>query len=285
MSKTYICFNDESGSMEDRKCNFYIRSSLVVNSEHLKALENKINKIRIDLKLSELKEEIKWRDLWQLQNCFKKSIKPKDNRLNKIYNYLVNIKKDYHLLIDYCEQILKLLKDSDFDIRIILTFTDREKYPNHKKEYIFKFHIQNHLQRLQMQFQSIGPIVFIIYDNMNEKDKKLFKEIYKNIIEKGDFIKSYSIVFDSLLFDDSYDNKFLQITDFIAGCFTGTLTGIKRDQNYNYKYAIKFFRDYIFPILCKTKTNKIWGAGLIEIPSDRKIREHFKNEISRIINE
>ncbi len=271
--------------MEDKNDNFYIRSSLVVNSEHLKALENKINEIRNRLNLSNLKEEIKWHDIWQLRNCFKKSKKPKDNRLNKLYNYLVNIKKDYHLLIDYCEQILKLLKDSDFDIRIILTFTDREEYPNPQKKGIFKFHIQNHLQRLQYQFQSSDSMVIVIYDNINEMNRKLFKEIYKHIIENDVFVKKYTVVFDSLLFDDSYDNKFLQITDFIAGCFRGTLTGIKRDQNYNYKYAIKFFRDYIFPILCKTKTNKIWGAGLIEIPSDRKIREHFKNEISRIINE
>ncbi len=299
MSKTYLCFNDESGSMEDKKGDFYIRSSLVVNSEHLKTLENKINEIRNNLNLSNLNKEIKWQDLWQLQNCFKKSTKPKDNRLCEIYNYLCNLDKNYHLLIDYCEKVLKLLVDTNFDIRIILTFTDKKECSNYGKKKIFKFHIQDHLQRLQMQFQSNDSIVkslqmqfqsndsivIIIFDSLNEENRKLFKEIHRSIISQSDFIKKYTVVFDSLLFDDSYDNKFLQITDFIAGCFAGTLTGIKKNQNDNYTYAIKFYRDYIFPTLCKTNNNEVWGAGMIEIPSNKEIREQYKNKISKIINE
>lgn len=285
MTKTYLCFNDESGSLEDKKCKFYVRASLVINSEQIKELENKIKQIRDNFYLTSLNEEIKWQDLWQLRNCFKNNNDPKDKRLKKIYDYLWKLKKDYHFLIEYCNKILELLIDENLDVRIILTFTDKDEYPNYKKEYIFKFHIQNHLQRLQMQFQSNNSFVIIVYDSISEQNKKLFKETYKTIITEGDFIKKYSVVFDSLLFDDSYDNKFLQIADFIAGSFAGTLTAIKKKQSNNYKYAIKFFKVYIYPRLGKTNNGEIWGAGMIEIPTDNVIREHYKNKINEILKE
>ncbi len=284
MSKTYLCFNDESGSLEDKNCKFYVRASLVVNSEQIKEIENKIVKIREDVNLSSLDEEIKWQDLWKLRKYFKNNTNPKDKRLMKIYGYLCDLEKDYHLLIDYCDNILKLLIDENLDVRIILTFTDKEKYPNHKKEDIFKFHIQDHLQRLQMQFQSNNSLVIVVYDSISEQNKKLFKEIYKIIITKGDFVKDYSVVFKSLLFDDSYDNIFLQLADFIAGSFAGTLASIKKNAPDNYNYAINFFKDYIYPRLRKTKKNEIWGAGITEVPKNKYIRENYKNQINNLIN-
>ncbi|PMB18286.1 hypothetical protein CEN47_24645, partial [Fischerella thermalis CCMEE 5319] len=100
---TYLCFNDESGSLSDSRREFYVRASVIVNSTQLKDIENKIKVIRSDHNLTNLNSEIKWQDLWQLRNYFKQNKKPKDKRLLKIYNYLLSIKSDYHRLIDYCE--------------------------------------------------------------------------------------------------------------------------------------------------------------------------------------
>jgi len=277
--KTYICFNDESGDWKDKKRKFYIRASLIIDSTQLKTIENEIKKIRNELNLSDLKEEIKWQDFWNLRHTFKNNRKPKQEREKKIYEYLKNINNDYHLLIDYCEKVLHLLKE--FDCKVILTFTERLKYLNHKEIDICKFHIQDHLQRIQMQFNN--DIVVIIYDNVNETKKKIFKEIFNEIIANGDFVKEYNSVFSSLLFDESHDNVFLQMVDFIAGSFSGILTSIVKYDEKNYKKAIEFFCDLIYPRLCSNQ-NEIWGIGIKETPKDDGVRGRYKNLISEKIS-
>jgi len=243
--RTYICFNDESVSWSNKKLNFYVRASLLVDTAQLKMIENDIVQIRNTLNLSDLKVEIKWQDLWKLRYAFIESKIPKDNRLKPIYLYLENLNKDYHLLIEYCNQVLSLLQKHDYEFKIILTFTEKDKYPNHKEEAIYRFHIQDHLQRIQMQCKN--SIVIIVYDDIYNEKKKLFKEIHKEIINNGDFIKDYRAIYESLLFDDSYDNKLLQMVDFIAGCFSGTLRYIKENDNNNYQKAIEFFLNLFIP--------------------------------------
>lgn len=280
--KTYICFNDESGDWNDKKRKFYIRASLIIDFTQLKTIENEIKKIRNKLNLSDLKEEIKWQDFWNLRYAFKENgeenRKPKQERLKKIYEYLKIIQKDYHLLIDYCKEVLCILKK--FDCKVILTFTEKSKYPTHKEKDICRFHIQDHLQRIQMQFNN--DIVVIIYDSLNEKKKKIFKEIFKEIIEKGDFIKKYNSVYSSLLFDESHDNIFLQMVDFIVGSFSGILTSIVRNDETNYKKATEFFCDLIYPRLCSSQ-NEIWGIGIKETPKDDIIRKNYRNALQSIL--
>lgn len=277
--KTYICFNDESGDWNDKKRKFYIRASLIIDSTHLKTIENEIKKIRNELNLSDLKEEIKWQNFWNLRYAFKENRKLKQEREKKIYKYLKNIEKDYHLLIDYCKEVLHLLER--FDCKVILTFTEISKYPKHKEVDICKFHIQDHLQRIQMQFNN--DIVVIIYDSVNEKKKKIFKEIFNEIISNGDFVKEYNSVFSSLLFDESYDNVFLQVVDFIVGSFSGILTSIKNNDESNYTKAIEFFCDLIYPRLCSSR-HEIWGIGIKETPKDDEVREEYKKRIFEKIN-
>lgn len=279
--RTYICFNDESGSWNDKNLNFYVRASLLVDTAQLKMIENDIVQIRNTLNLSDLKDEIKWQDLWQLRNNFKASKIPKGKRLKPIYLYLENLNKDYHLLIEYCNQVLSLLQKQEYDFRIILTFTEKDKYPNHKEEAIYRFHIQDHLQRIQMQCKN--SIVIIVYDGIDNEKKKLFKEIHKEIINNGDFIKDYKAIYESLLFDDSFDNKLLQMVDFIAGCFLSTLKAIKKNDNNNYQKAIEFFSQFVYPKLCKTNKGEKWGAGILEVPTNNDKRDFYKNAISKFI--
>jgi hypothetical protein len=281
--KTYICFNDESGSWSDKKRRFYIRASLIVDASQLKKIESEIIKIRNNLNLASLNEEIKWQDLWQLRNYFKNNREPKDKRLFTIYNYLLRIKEDYHLLIDYCEKILAILQKQEYDFKIILTFTEVSAYPNHQEKDIYKFHIQDHLQRLQMQFSN--DIVIVVYDNVNDNKKKLFKEIHKEIITKGDFIKEYKSIYKSLLFDDSYDSELLQMVDFIAGSTAGLLTSISKKDIKKYQKAVEFFINYIYPKLRKDNKGEKWGAGIKETPINSDIREYYKKSINTIISQ
>lgn len=278
---TYFCFNDESGDWNDKQRNFYVRASIIVNSVYLKKIENEINNIRTKLGLINLKEEIKWQDLWTIRKYFNKNKEPKDKRTLNIYNFLECIKKDHNLLIDYCEKVLSLLANEKNDTKIIITFTELEEYPHHKEEDIYRFHIQDHLQRLQMQFHD--NLVIIIYDSIDVKKKELFKNIHKEIIENGDFIKEYSSIFESLLFDDSYDNKFIQFADFTAGCFSGVLNSIKKNDEINYRKSLEFFIKYINPKICINNKNEIWGIGIKETPKDDTIRNYYKNEINNYI--
>ncbi len=278
---TYICFNDESGSLEDENRTFYVRASLVINASDLKKIEQKVKDIKNKMNLLNLNVEIKWHDLWQIRQCFKKNTKPKDNRLNKIYQYLISIRKNYHLLIDYCENSLSIL--NEMDCKIILTFTQTNKYKTHNHKDIYKFHIQDHLQRLQMEYQKENAIILVIYDSIDKKKRSMFKEIYNEIITNGDFIKNYSVVYDSLLFDDSHCNALLQITDFIAGLFANLLVAVSKNDSNNYQKAVEFYFKFIEPKIPQKDSN-IWGIGLMEVPTEKKIRNYYRSKINDLKN-
>lgn len=230
-----------------------------------------------------MNEEIKWQDLWNLRRYFKMQKVPKHKREKGIYLFLKKIGKDYHILIEYCEEVLSLLNKTEYDFKIILTFTERNTYKNYKEQDILKFHIQDHLQRIQMQCND--SIVIIIYDSIDDRRKKYLKKIHKDIIEVGDFIKNYNAIYESLLFDDSYDNKLLQMTDFIAGCFAGTLTSIKKQDKNNYQKAVEFFCKYIYPKLRENDKVEKWGFGIIEIPKSNRIRDFYKEKVNQLISE
>lgn len=278
----YLCFNDESGFWSDKKSKIYVRASLVVDVEDIKNIENAIIKIREKYNLNELNSEIKWQDLWQLRNFFKQKKAPKDKHLSEIYNFINNKQKDHHLLINYCKEVLSIL--SNYDVKIILTFTNKEKSSSCTESNVYKFHIQNHLQRLQMQYQSKkNTLIILIYDSIDEKRKKEFKQIYNEIISQGDFIKEYTCIANSLLFDDSYDNKFLQLTDFIAGCFRGVLSSINRNNQNNYQVALDCFKNIIFQKLARKKDSEIFGVGIMEIPTNKNIRKYYKTNLENLV--
>lgn len=277
--KALFCFNDESGDWNENS-KFYIRASLIIPSEQLKSIEKNINKIRYKFNLIRINEEIKWQDLWTIRKVFigKKSKDKLNKRLSEIVKFLVSQHKDYHYLIDYTQAILQNVLEID-NVKIILTFTER--HTSHQEKYIYKFHIQDHLQRLQMQFQN--DLILIIYDSLNRKKRELFKEIHKEIVSKGDFIKEYSAISETLLFDDSYDNKLLQVVDFIAGSFHGTLKAVSSNNFNNYQKAVEFFINYIYPRLAISNNGEVWGVGIKETPKNKEIRELYKRKINSII--
>ncbi|KFD38305.1 hypothetical protein AT05_10585 [Schleiferia thermophila str. Yellowstone] len=252
---------------------------MIVNSTQLKDIENKIKVIRSDHNLTNLNSEIKWQDLWQLRNYFKQNKKPKDKRLLKIYNYLLSIKSDYHRLIDYCENVISII--TEYDLKIILSFTVMNKYTNYKPESIIKFHIQDHLQRIQMQYPNSS--IIIVYDSLNEPLKRTFKQIHKKIVTSGDFVK-YNSIFGSLLFDDSFDNGLMQIADYVAGAFANVLKAVNSNTINNYQKAIDFFYKYIFPNLAKKDRGDIWGIGIKETPKDDDIRKGYSQKIDDLIS-
>lgn len=279
--KTYICFNDESGVINDKEEKFYVRTSLIVETKHLKEIENTINEIKKEFDLESLQEEIKWQDLWQLRKCFKNNKEPKNKKLLQKFDHLKHKNKDYHHFINYVEKTLSLLNNQNFNFRIILTFTEIKRYQNHNHEHIYKWHIQNHLQRIQMQLNN--DIAILVYDSMDESQRKMFKKMYNEIIRTGDFIKEYKSIYESLLFDDSNFNNLLQVADYIAGSFRNTLIAISKNDQQNYKKAETFFVEYIWPNLCIQKSNKKWGAGILEIPTDYEIREKYEQDINKLL--
>jgi hypothetical protein len=134
-----------------------------------------------------------------------------------------------------------------------------------------------------MQYQQENAIILVIYDSIDEKKRSMFKEIYNDIITKGDFIKNYSVVYNSLLFDDSHCSTPLQITDFIAGSFANLLVAVLKNDSNNYQKAVEFCFKFIEPKIPQ-KHNEIWGIGLMEVPTDNKIRNYYKSKIDSLKN-
>lgn len=273
---TYICFNDEAGNWNNSKDLFYVRVTVIVNSIHVKNIEQTISEIRNNYGLVKLDCEIKWQDLWLLRQCFKNNNdKIKDKRINKIYSFLNEKNSDYHLLINYCSDMLSLL--NNYDSEIIATFSS--DHIRNKEENILKFHIQDHLQRIQMQCD--GSIIFIIYDSLDDSKQKMLKEIHKSLVIKSDYVE-YNSISETLLFDYSYDNKLLQLADFVAGTIRNTLVAIDKNSTNNYMKSVEFFENYIYPNLARNSNGDYWGVGLKETPKKDSYREKMKQRIQAI---
>ena len=131
-----------------------------------------------------------------------------------------------------------------------------------------------------MERQSGDNLAVLFIDPVNsEKDEK-FRDLYYSLVNEGDFIK-YSHVKDSLNIENSHHSVGIQIADFISGIFNSIL---KRDEEHKYEFATRLFCKYILPNIRKYRGSK-YGAGIIEIPGNPKIRELYKNKIERIVKD
>jgi len=279
----YFGFSDECGSYQMDKTNkylkvhpHYIRSTLLIKADEWK----KINKSFQDLKTLyslPLEREIKWAYLWQLRNY---QIKKQAVPSNKDFKFLEDY--DYQDLIDFVESCLSLLDELDYK-KIIISHTDNVNCPKVNEKSMLKMHLQEHMQRIEMQIQTRDEenLAILFFDPVCEKTDKLLRDIYFELFNSGDFIDSYKHIKDSLNIEHSHQSVGIQLSDFISGTFSAFLKG--RD-NTNYNRGKQLFYKYVHPSL-RTYNGTIWGAGIREVPKNifyrNKLAAEMKDEINK----
>lgn len=157
MSNTYFCFSDECGdycqkmTYKQMKVHpFYIRTTLIINSNEWKKLNNLFFDLKKKYQIPPY-VEIKWADLWQLRHAQKN---------NKTNNKLINF--NYRDLILFVNEALELINKLDYK-KIIMTYTKNEISNTKSISDIIKFHLQEHMQRIQMELQKRQQFSCIVY--------------------------------------------------------------------------------------------------------------------------
>lgn len=278
----FFGFSDECGTYKKEKGKkhlkvhpHYIRSTLLIKAEEWKLLKKEFNLLKEKFGLP-IGREIKWAYLWSLRNYQKNGQKiPK----KKDFKFLEN--HDYHNLIDFVEQCLSLLHQIDFK-KIIITHTDNTNCPRIDDKNMLKMHLQEHMQRVEMQIQTRTEenLAVLFFDPVSESTDKHLRDIYFELFNSGDFIDSYKHIKDSLNIEHSHQSVGIQLADYVSGTFSAILKG---QGNSNYDRGKSMFYDHVHPYLRKYN-GTIWGVGIREVPSNITYRRKLATEMNKEIN-
>ncbi len=273
----FFGFSDECGSYKLNKNKkyltvhpHYIRSTLLIKADEWK----KINKAFTDLKTLynlPVEKEVKWAYLWHLRNYQKKGQKIPEG---KDFKFLESY--DYHDLIEFVERSLALLETIEYK-KVIITHTDNANCPRINEKAMLKMHLQEHMQRIEMQIQTRTEenLAVLFFDPVSENTDRHFRDIYFELYNSGDFINSYKHIKDSLNIENSHQSVGIQLADYVSGTFSAILKG-REPKNYD-RGKQMFFR-YVYPNL-RRYNGVIWGIGIREVPSNMAYRRELAIEM------
>jgi hypothetical protein len=273
---TFFGFSDECGCYHAEKTEhhlkvhpYYIRSTLLIKADEWKTLRRRFNELKILYDLP-LEREIKWAYLWHLRNYQKNG---KEIPANKDFKFLERY--SYTDLIGFVEQSLALLDEINYK-KIIITFTDNVNCPAISEKALLKMHLQEHMQRIEMQIQTRTEenLAVLFIDPVNENTDKLLRNIYFELFNDGDFINEYKHIKDSLNIEHSHQSVGIQLSDFISGAFSAVL---KSFDSGNYGRGRDMFLKYVHPNL-RSHYGSFWGYGLREVPSSSS----YRNKIAKL---
>lgn len=278
----YFGFSDECGSYLKVKNSkylrvhpYYIRCTLLMNANEWKNFRIRFNELKLHYSLP-IEKEIKWAHLWNLQN-YQSRVQTIPNE--KDFKFLESY--DYHDLIDFVENSLSLINQLEYK-KIIVTFTENSTCPLINEKAILKMHLQEHMQRIEMEIQSRieNNLAVLFFDPVSEHTDKLFRDIYFELYNSGDFISQYKHIKDSLNIENSHQSVGVQLADYVSGAFSSVLKSI---NSTNYERGKKMFLESIYPNL-RTYNGTVWGIGIREVPSNMAVRKYFAREITAIVN-
>lgn len=271
MADTYFCFSDECGDYKPnmtakqlRTHPFYVRTTLIINSNEWKTLNANFKGLKNKYGLP-ISKELKWANLWTLRN-FQKNKKPIPDKYD--IKYLENV--DYHKLIDFVDESLGLVNNLN-EKKIIATYTKNLIAFGTNEKSMLSFHLQEHMQRIEMELQvDEGNLGVLFFDPVSNDKNELFRQIYNDLFENGDFVESYKFIKDSLNIENSHHSVGIQITDYISGAFSSIL---KASIDNDYSRGVKMFFDHVHPNLRRGWNGAIQGYGIREVPSSVPTRK------------
>jgi hypothetical protein len=268
----YFAFSDESGNYkQDRNIQFnqnnpfYIRASFLMLGDEWLYLDYLFRELKLEFGLSP-QTEIKYSDVWTLFNYQRNNTRRLENRLVPL--------KDYPTegLVDFIGRSLNLLQELEC-AKIIVTITKNGDIGTISERFVYTTHIQNLMQRIQKEFeddnnpQTNENLCLIFIDPVGPQINNLLTNSYNELYLNGDYFNQYFTIKDCLHFELSHHSSGIQLADFIAGVTNGYLKG--RED------SIEIFNQCVRPFLRQDTNGKITGWGIIEIPTNKKVRKYL----------
>lgn len=273
----YFVFSDEAGNYKKDRSKkflkrhpFFIRVSLLLDSIDWINLNQRFYQVKKDYGIPKEKE-VKWSYIWALKEARKHGTLSK----NKDYYFLKDFTEDK--LIEFVESCLGLLSNCTY-CKLIYTVTlnDTNLTPKINPQELYKMHIQDTMQRIEMEIQNNQSNLAILFlDPINNETDNLIRESYKSIYLSGDFIKEYRHIKDSLSFELSHHSFGIQLADYCVGIFNNTLKGFPK--------SINIFKSILLQFVRKNSDGNFMGYGVVEIPKNDMVRKDISNKISSLI--
>lgn len=257
---TYFVFTDEAGIYQQhpsektiRNSPFYIRSNVIMTAEAYKTFQSDMQDLNKKYGVP-VGEEIKWADLWSL------------HKNNPRTDFIATMSEDK--LKGYYRRVFNRAHSAVF----LFTVTSlRGQNCVWTEDTLLRFHLQEALQRIQMDAQSPEGFAMLIMDELNEEKLKHIKAACHELTVRGDFISKYSSVYHGVLTECSAQSFGIQLADFAAGAMNGYLRRALYDKN-NYAFAKDLCDTYVLPRLRHHANGAVMGYGIREVPSNTTIR-------------
>lgn len=261
MGEQLFRFPDEAGTYQRRpstahinKHPFYIRSNVSMAIDDYRQYQMDLQRISGEYEIP-FDEEIKWSDLWSRtrypRNRFIASIT--ENRLKGYYRRILET---------------AVAKDSTSFLFTITDIVGRTCTLNN--DTVYKFHLQDAFQRIQMDMKNEGGFAVFVMDELNADTIKQIKAACHTFTMRGDFVQ-YKHLYQGVLIENSLYSPGIQLADYAAGIMNGYLRG-KTVSPGNYQFATDLYDEFIKPRLrCHANGKKV-GYGIVDIPKQTPFR-------------
>lgn len=266
----FFVFTDEAGAYKRNPSNahikshpFYIRSNVLMSINDYRKYQIEMLQIRKEYGLA-LNDEIKWSDIGR---------KARNNPRNDFI-----AKMSIEKLGEYYRKSLEKAIDKE-SICFMFTVTnliDRQCWWGN--ESIYKGHLQDAFQRIQMDMRSDNGFAVFVMDEMNDAAIKQIKAVCYEFSVNGDFVK-YNNLYHGVLVENSLYSPGIQLADYAAGILNGYLKG-KIVSPGKYHFATNLYEEFIKPHLRRKYNRPIVGYGVISIPC----RSQFRSKLEAIFN-
>ena len=259
---TFLIFSDEAGAYCKRPPEgfrnshpFYLRSNVYLSTDDYRLLQSKVQSLSRIYGIP-IGEEIKWSDLWELH-------------LGRYRTpFLTSMTEDS--LKGYFRKVFQLAT-SKASLQFIFTITCVYTQPcYHSESEMLKFHLQEAMQRVNMDVQPNG-FATMIMDELNQDKIKKLKTACHAIAVKGDFVK-YNNIYSGVLTESSSQSVGIQLADYAVGVMNGYLRGRLLSRG-KYEYATDLCKEFILPHIRHHADGRIMGYGIREVPKDSAMRD------------
>ena len=266
--RVFFCFSDDAGCYRrDRSERFlrahpyFIRSAVLMSVEDWAKIKEKFENLLTESHFPH-DQELKWSYIGSIvQHRRRGEIIPPD----RPYAAFAHLSTEE--LWDFVYKCLKLLYDAESCV-VIYTVTDNKHFATGPvtEENIHAMHIQDLMQRIEMELRPVQGLAIMFSDTMSEERlNRTIRDAYAEIYQKDTFIAEYRCIKDSLAFELSHQSVGIRLADYAAGAFNAFLRGFSPGSG--------LFRTLIYPKVRKDPcTGSPIGYGIIDVPKRSMVR-------------
>lgn len=263
----YFVFTDEAGTYlrypgdaHIRSHPFYIRSNVVMAIDDYRQYQVEMQRISGEYEIP-FDEEIKWSDLWS-----KTKGNPRNDLISQIP--LNRLKRYYRKIFEMATR-----KESTCFLFTVTDIVGRTCDLN--TDTIYRFHMQDAFQRLEMDMRSKNGFATFVMDELNADTIRQIKAVCHAFTMQGDLVQ-YKHLYQGVLIENSLYSPGIQLADYAAGVMNGYLRRMIISPE-NYQFATELFDEFIEPrIRCHTN-GKVVGYGVIDIPKHTAFRGQIES--------